>query len=100
MTVGVNRRVNELPISGFLEAIQATHGATAHRTGQTHVEERFDGELVWEGDVQTFTLDDHPTADRAYAFVMDGEIVCVLHEPPVDSPIAAVRAAIMAEGLQ
>ncbi len=92
--------MSEPPTSGFLEAIQATHGAKARHTGQEHVEEHFEGELVWEGHVHSFTLEDHPTAELAYAFVMDGDIVCVLHEPPVDSPIAAVRAAIMAAGIQ
>ncbi len=47
-----------------------------------------------------FALDDHPTAERAYASAMNGEIVYALHESPVDSAIAAVRAAIMAAGLQ
>ena len=64
----------------FRVAVESTHGAKASHAGQEQVEERFEGEMVWEGEVHSFTLEDHPTADRAYAFVMDGEIVCVLHE--------------------
>ncbi len=54
--------MNELPISGFLEAIHATHGATARYLGPEYVEERFEDEPVWEGEVLVFELDDHPTA--------------------------------------
>ena len=90
--------MNELPISGFLEAIHATHGAKARHVGQEHVEEHFEGEPVWEGDVLIFELDNHPTADRCYAWEVDGEVTAVLEEPPVDSALAAVQAAIVAEG--
>ncbi len=31
--------------------------------------------------------------EGSYALRVDGEITTVLHEPPVDSPLAAVRAA-------
>jgi hypothetical protein len=45
----------------------------------------------------------HPTATRAYAWSSPIEgstkqrFFAVLHQPPVDSPQAAVRAAIVAE---
>ena len=90
---------NELPVSGFLEAIQATHGAKARHVWRERVEERFEGETVWDGDVLVFELDDHPTASLCYAWSVDGEVTAVLHEPPiVDCALAAVRAAIMADG--
>ena len=44
-----------------------------------------------------FTLKRHPTARICYAWEVDGQVTAVLHEPPVDSPLAAVRAAIVAE---
>ena len=44
-----------------------------------------------------FQLLDHPTAPKCYAWEVDGEVTAVLHEGPVDSPEAAVRAAIVAE---
>jgi hypothetical protein len=58
---------------------------------------------VWDGVVQVFDLIDHPEADRCYAWshaVDDSDrrrFVAVLHKPPVDSPQAAVRAAVAAE---
>ena len=57
---------------------------------------------MWDGRVEVFDLIDHPTAERAYAWAHETDegrsrFVAVLHEGPVDSPEAAVRAAIVAE---
>ena len=56
---------------------------------------------MWEGEVQIFHLHGHPKAALCYAWsytIDDSEkrrIVAVLHQGPVDSPVAAVRAAIV-----
>ncbi|MCP5059368.1 MAG: hypothetical protein GY937_21910 [bacterium] len=89
--------MNELPISGFLEAIQATHGAKSRLERRERVVETFQGETVWEGEVLVFELLDHPTARKCYAWEVDGEVTAVLHEAPVRSAQDAVRAAIVAE---
>lgn len=56
---------------------------------------------MWEGPVHVFSLAGNPIASRAYAFVIENDagkrIAAVLRQPPVDSPQAAVRAAIVAE---
>lgn len=88
--------MNELSLEDFREAIQATHGAKASLIDRQRVHEAFEGETVWQGEVLIFRLQGHPTAPRCYAWSVDGRITAVLHEPPVDSPIAAVRAAIVA----
>ena len=44
------------------------------------------------------TLQGHPTASLCYAWELDRIITAVLHQGPVDSPLAVVRAAILAEG--
>lgn len=88
--------MNELPIPGFERAIQATHGAKARLLTRERVNERFKGEPVWEGEVLVFELEGHATAHLCYAWEVDGKVTAVLHEPPVDSPQAAVRAAIVA----
>ena len=88
--------MNELPISEFLVAIKQTHGATASIRGGVHVVETFAEQIVWEGEVLVFDLD-HPTAKTCYAWSVDGRVTAVLHEGPVDSPEAAVRAAIAGE---
>ena len=81
----------------FSEAIRATHGADARLVYRAPVHETFDGQTVWEGEVLVFDLLNHPTASKCYAWSVDGRVTAVLHERPVDSPEAAVRAAIAAE---
>ena len=79
------------------------HGCKARHTGSTHVREMFKGQVAWEGYVGIFALDDHPMATRGYAWdhalddTEERRVVVVLHEGPVDSPEAAVRAAIASE---
>ncbi|MDO8750484.1 MAG: hypothetical protein Q7K03_05000 [Dehalococcoidia bacterium] len=64
------------------------------------MKETFQGQTVWEGTVQVFELQGHPTASRCYAWshATQGKkrrFVAVLHQGPVDSPEKAVRAAIV-----
>lgn len=65
------------------------------------ITETFAGQVVWDGIVEVFDLIDHPTATRCYAWSheVDGSdqrrFVAVLHQGPVDSPKAAVQAAIV-----
>lgn len=89
--------MNEQSLEAFQEAIQATHGAKARLLTRERVNERFKGEPVWEGEVLVFELEGHATAHLCYAWEVDGRVTAVLHEPPVDSPIKAVRASILAE---
>src|SRR6202022_2873173 len=83
------------------EAIERTHGGTATLVQSVH--ETFEGKTVWEGVVYVFDLTGHPTATRAYAWSSPIErskkrrLFAVVHQPPIDSPQAAVRAAIVAE---
>lgn len=88
--------MNAIPTEAFQRAIRSTHGAGAHLVARMDVDEHFDGEPVWQGEVLIFELSGHPTATRCYAWEVDGEVTAVLHEGPVDSPAAAVRAAIVA----
>ncbi len=93
------QEVNDASLSTFEQAICATHGADqAVYTGRSAVRETFEDETVWVGEVLSFILQGHPTAKRCYAWEVDGEITAVLHEGTVDSPEAAVRAAIVAQG--
>ena len=87
---------DETPTS-FQHAIWQTHGARSQLLTREHVVEKFEGETVWEGEVLVFALKDHPTAHFCYAWEVDGQVTTVLHAGPVDSPVAAVRASILAE---
>ena len=86
--------MNEISEAEFQHAIFQTHGAKAQFLYREPVIEEFEGETVWEGEVLVFLLD-HPTASFCYAWEVDGKVTAVLHKPPVDSPLTAVRAAIV-----
>jgi hypothetical protein len=89
--------VNEIPLSAFERAIFATHGAAAELAQRLPVVEAFEGETVWEGEVLVFQLQGHPTAQRCYAWEVDGLVTTVLHIGLIDSPARAVRASILAD---
>lgn len=89
--------MNELPVEGFQHAIRQTHGAEAQLVERVRVEEDFEGERVWEGEVLVFVLSDHPEAARCYAWEVDGRVTAVLGVGPVDSAVKAVRASILAD---
>jgi len=66
------------------------------------VKETWEGQTVWEVEVEVFDLSDSPDASRVYAWAHDTDIadeprrtVTVLHIPPVTSPEKAVRASIV-----
>jgi hypothetical protein len=84
------------------DAIRRLHNCESIHVRSDRVTERFQGQTVWDGSVETFDLTGHPQATRCYAWKHlndDGSyrFVAVLKLSPVDSPIAAVRAAIVAE---
>ena len=93
----------EVEADQLREAVEKMHGGTATLAQSVPVREIFAGKTVWEGVVHVFDLAGHPTAIRAYAWSSPIEgstkrrFFAVLHQPPVDSPQAAVRAAIVAE---
>ena len=66
----------------------------------TPVREIFQGQPVWEGDVEVFSIKGHPKASQCYAWAHETDnkgkrYVVVLELPPVDSAQAAVKAAIV-----
>ena len=85
------------------DAIRNLHGCESTWIAAVPVKEMLGEQTVWDGVVQVFDLHGHPTTHRCYAWshaVDDSErrrFVAVLHQPPVDSPEAAVRAAIAQE---
>jgi hypothetical protein len=84
-------------------AIERQHGGKASLREAVTVSEEFEGKPVWRGVVHVFDLKGHPKATRAYAWSSPIEgsdkrrFFAVLHIPPITSPEAAVRAAIVAE---
>lgn len=84
--------------------IRRLHGCEADHVRTMPVTESFQGQIVWQGEVEVFNLRGHPKAKICYAWAhATGEAdqgkryVAVLELPPVDSAQTAVRAAIVDE---
>ena len=95
---------DDVSIEELQKAVEHMYGVPAHFVEAVEVDERFNGEIVWQGAVKVFALFGHPSgAMRAYAWsVLTGEgtrrkFKAVLGVPPVDGPVMAVRASILAE---
>lgn len=94
-------------MSDYIEELQAgflkLHGCDATYVETVPVVEEFQGETIWQGDVEVFDIRGHPKATRGYgwgyvASESEGRrYFTVLELPPVDSPQTAVKAAIMSE---
>jgi hypothetical protein len=85
-------------ITELQEAIQSMHGCRALYSRTEHVREDFDSAVVWDGFVRVFALLEYPKAKHCFAWSYrqgdETKTIAVLEIPPVDSPQAAVRAAI------
>lgn len=84
--------------------IRKLHGVEATHVETVPVKETFQGQTVWEGHVEVFDLQDHPTANRIYAWSHDTDDpasprrhVTVLHLPPAITPLRAVQASIVSD---
>jgi hypothetical protein len=83
--------------------IQHKHKCDATHVRTEPVKEVFQGQTVWEGEVEVFDVTGHPQAKRAYAWSYGrGErtetFTAVLEIPPVKSALDAVRVWIVAAG--
>jgi hypothetical protein len=82
-------------------AIETMHKCTARHVASEPVIELFNGEVAWDGVVETFALTGHPKAKRchAWSYEENGETqyVTVLELPPVDSAETAVKVAIASQ---
>lgn len=89
-------------IPALIEAIRHMHGVEAAHIETVHVDERHEGERVWEGDVEVFALTGHTLATKAYAWSEPGKegrrrFFAVLHVGAIDSAAMAVRGSILAD---
>jgi hypothetical protein len=95
--------MTEVDATELQKAVETMHNCVATLAYTVPVKEEFDGGVVWEGLVYVFDLKGHPTAKRAYAWSspIEGDdnrkFFAVLKLPPIESPIDAVRATIVAE---
>src|SRR4051794_13992130 len=85
------------------DAVQNMHGGIATLAQSVPVRETWQGPRVWEGVVHVCDIAGHPTAPRAYAWSSPIEgsakrrFFAALHTDRINSPLQAVRAAIVAE---
>ena len=81
--------------------IRQLHKCDAEHLGTEPVKEVFEGETVWDGEVEVFTVN-HSRAKRAYAWNQNQgtpqeRFTAVLEIPPVKSALDAVKVSIVAE---
>src|SRR5208337_4457635 len=85
------------------KAIRTLHSCDSRWLRSETVIEKHEGKVAWDGVVEVFQIFGHPTAKLCYAWsqAIEGstkrKYITILHQPPVDSPQAAVRAAIVQE---
>jgi hypothetical protein len=91
-------------IDELKEVIRRLHGTESTHVETVPVVETFQGQTVWEGEVEVFDLHDHPTASRLYAWSHDTDDpesprrhVTVLHLPPAITPRKAVQVSIVGD---
>jgi hypothetical protein len=83
-------------------AVETLHHCKARHVESVPVHEIFNGETVWQGEVEIFGISGHPKAKRAYGWShaagkdnSDERFVTVLELPPVDSAVNAVRVSLV-----
>jgi len=90
-------------LAALLDAIHQQHGCQARWVESVPVLETLKGAVVWDGEVQVLEVTAHPTAQGCYAWSrastgrgrgITRRFCALLHGSRVDSPLAAVRAAI------
>ena len=85
-------------IDELRDAIRELHGTEATHIETVPAKETFQGQTVWEGDVEVFDLADHPKASRVYAWSHgdpdNPQHITVLQIPPATTPLRAVQVAI------
>jgi hypothetical protein len=91
-------------IEELQDVIRKLHGAESTHVETVPVVETFNGQTIWEGEVEVFDLVDHPTASRIYAWSHDTDDpssprrhVTVLHLPPAITPRKAVQVSIASD---
>jgi hypothetical protein len=91
--------MSEEPISEIQLAVEKAAGCPAQYLRTALVIEGWKEEIVWQGEVEVFTLNGHPTAKVAFGWkhFFGDDFIAVVGLPPIESPNAAVREVIVAK---
>ena len=85
------------------DVIERLHGVKATHVETVPVTETFEGETMWEGQVEVFDIPDHAETNRVFAWSFETDDdrptqhVTVLQIPPATTPENAVKAALVSE---
>lgn len=88
-------------IEDISRAVERLHNCKVSYINDVAVIEKFGDKTVWEGIVHVFKIEGNPKADKCYAWssAIEGSTkrryYAVLHVPPIDSAVKAVRASIV-----
>ena len=91
----------EVSIETLRKSVEGLHDCKATFRETVHITEAYEGDVVWEGDVFVFDLEDHRTAKNCYAWSSPVKgskkrrFYAVLHDGPVESAQDAVKASII-----
>lgn len=88
-------------LDALRDAIRHMHGCEPTWVESVPVTEKFNGQIIWDGEVQVFDVD-HAKTKRAFAWSYETDegkrrFVAVLQLGPVIDAITAVRASIAAK---
>lgn len=95
--------MDEAGSDALREAIRHMHGCESIFVESVPVHETFNGQTVWEGDVEVFDLIGHPQATRCYAWSSSTDTPgrrrfhAVLGVGLITDAVMAVRASIVAD---
>jgi len=84
----------------YIERLKLTvehlHKFSASHVSSVPVLEKFQGQTVWQGQVEVFELTGHPKAKRCYGWSYGDpeQFITILELPPVDSPESAVKVGV------
>lgn len=86
-------------LDNLSKAIAVMHECRCIHFGSEEIEEKHDGETVWQGQVEIFQLEGHPDTNVAYGWGWTDDedeiqFIGVLNVPPIESASDAVQAAI------
>jgi hypothetical protein len=97
--------LNTVPNQDYIERLKKVI-LHLHKVDSTWVEtvpvhEEFEGQTVWQGNVEVFDLQNHVRAKRAYAWLHgaegDEKFTAILEIRPVKDALTAVKVSILAE---
>ncbi len=95
--------MNDVSADQLKAAVESQRGGKATDVQSVPAKEVYESMTVWEGVVTVFDLAGHPKGTRAYAWSYPAvgsykrRYFAVPHTGRINSPIEAVRAAIVAE---